>query len=451
MPKHSHAWVVTVDMGYGHQRAAYPLRALSPDSRVLIANNYQGIPAKDKRIWNNSRQVYELVSRFKNIPWLGNMVFNAMDYFQRIPDFYPYRDLSKPTLQLITTYKWIRNKKWGKDLIDFMNRGNGERPIVSTFFIPAFMAEEHGYKGEIYCVICDADCSRAWAPLNPQKSRIKYFAPCQRVMERLQLYGVKKENIFLTGFPLPKENIGGKKLKILKKDLARRILNLDPCGHYRQKYGRTVSEFLRQNRDVRALPKTCAKSVPTITFAVGGAGAQRQIASDILFSLKDKISKGKINLNLVAGNRNDVCLYFKKLIQKAGLGKRLNKNLKIIFALNKEDYFALFNQALRATDVLWTKPSELVFYAALGLPIIMAPSVGSQEDFNRAWLKTIGAGISQNDPKLTHEWLFDWIQSGWLARAAMSGFLDERQFGAYSIEDVLFKGAKEPTKNYQLL
>jgi hypothetical protein len=139
------------------------------------------------------------------------------------------------------------------------------------------------------------------------------------------------------------------------------------------------------------------------------------------------------------------------LIQKAGLADRLNQNLKIIFAIDKDDYFSLFNQSLRVTDILWTKPSELVFYAALGIPIIMAPSVGSQEDFNRTWLKTIGAGISQNDPKLAHEWLFDWIQSGWLARAAMSGFLDERQFGAYSIEDVLFKGVKEPTKNYQLL
>ena len=101
--------------------------------------------------------------------------------------------------------------------------------------------------------------------------------------------------------------------------------------------------------------------------------------------------------------------------------------------------------------MLWTKPSELVFYSALGMPIIMAPSLGSQEDYNRTWLKTIGAGISQNDPRYTHEWLFDWVNSGWLAEAAMAGFLDSRQFGVYNIIDVVFNGVKEPTKSYQLL
>jgi len=65
--------------------------------------------------------------------------------------------------------------------------------------------------------------------------------------------------------------------------------------------------------------------------------------------------------------------------------------------------------------------------------------------------KTIGAGISQNDPRYTHEWLFDWIKSGWLAEAAMSGFLDGRQFGVYNIQDVIFRGIKEPDKSYQLL
>jgi hypothetical protein len=168
-------------------------------------------------------------------------------------------------------------------------------------------------------------------------------------------------------------------------------------------------------------------------------------------SLKESIKKKKINLNLVAGSRNDVYIYFQAKIKELGLGKYIGNSINIIFDIDKETYFTKFNKILRTTDILWTKPSELVFYAGLGVPIIMAPSVGSQEDFNRGWLKRIGAGISQQDPKHTHEWLFDWINSGWLAEASLSGFLDERQFGAYGIEDVLFKGAKEPTKNYQLL
>ncbi len=76
-----------------------------------------------------------------------------------------------------------------------------------SFFIPAFMAEEHGYKGEIYCIICDADMSRAWVPLDPQKSKIKFFAPCRRVVERLKLYGVKEENIFFNWISTSKKII----------------------------------------------------------------------------------------------------------------------------------------------------------------------------------------------------------------------------------------------------
>ena len=32
---------------------------------------------------------------------------------------------------------------------------------------------------------------------------------------------------------------------------------------------------------------------------------------------------------------------------------------------------------LRETDVLWTKPSELCFYPALGIPLIMSAPLGA--------------------------------------------------------------------------
>jgi hypothetical protein len=184
---------------------------------------------------------------------------------------------------------------------------------------------------------------------------------------------------------------------------------------------------------------------------VGGAGAQKIMARDILSSLKKKLLKEEMILNLVAGTRNDVYLYFQEQIAELGLKKILGKSLNILFAMDKEDYFTKFNELLKTTDVLWTKPSELVFYSGLGIPLIMAPSVGAQEVYNRTWLKTVNAGISQNNPKYVHEWLFDWVESGWLAEAAMAGFLDGRQFGVKNIMDVVFKGVKEPAKNYQLM
>lgn len=437
------AWVVAVDMGYGHQRAAYPLRHLSPTGKVVLANNYEGIPRSDYRLWHGGQSVYELLSRSKNIPVVGDCIFGFLDYFQRVPSFYPRRDLTKPTLQLTTTYRTIR-RGWGREFINYLNQE--DLPLISTFFTPAFMAEEHGFKNEIYVVICDSDISRAWAPLNPRKSRIKYLAPSSRVVERLQLYGVKKERIFLTGFPLPEENIGGEQLKVLKNDLAERIINLDPEHNYRSKYAKLLKDYLRSSQ----LSERHTHPL-TLTFAVGGAGAQKYVAIQIVKSLRNKLAGEEIKLNLIAGARSDVHRFFHSIVKANGLENKLGKNLRIISAVTKEDYFNLFNDILRHTDVLWTKPSELVFYSALGLPIIMAPSLGSQEVSNRLWLKTIGAGISQGDPRYTHEWLFDWVNSGWLAEAAMAGFLDSRQFGVKNIKQVVFEGAADPAKDKFLM
>jgi hypothetical protein len=126
-------------------------------------------------------------------------------------------------------------------------------------------------------------------------------------------------------------------------------------------------------------------------------------------------------------------------------------NIHIIFADNKQEYFRMFNETLLTTDILWTKPSELSFYAGLGLPIIMAPTVGSQEESNRAWLHSIGAGFEQEDPRYTNEWLFDWLSSGWLAQAAMNGYLNAPRFGARHIEDVVLYGKRSEIENGHLL
>ena len=437
------AYVVTVDMGYGHQRAAYPLTDIA-EGGIINANNYAGIPKSDTRMWEGGRKLYETVSRMKFLPIVGDWIFNIMDYFQKINLFYPARDLSRPTFQLNQIYRWIK-KGWGKDLIEKLNKN--PLPLISTFFTPAYFAEEHGYKGEIYLICCDADVSRAWAPKNSKKSRIKYLVPNRRVKERLILYGVKEENIFVTGFPLPKENIGGRTLSILKKSLGERVAHLDPEGKYRKKYHETIKEQLG---DYYVGGKVTSHPL-TITFAVGGAGAQRELGVQILQSLRDKIDKEEICLNLVAGVRNDVCIYYQSQIRALNLEKEHNGHVNVLYAETKTEYFKKFDQILLQTDILWTKPSELSFYAGLGLPIIIAPTIGSQEEFNKAWLTAIGAGVSQEDPRYTNEWLFDWLDSGWLAEAAMNGFMDAPRNGAYHIEEVVLKGKRSEIEDIHLL
>jgi len=424
------AYVISVNMGYGHQRTAYPLKYLTPKGQIINANDYRSIPDKDRKIWEGTRWFYELVSRLKRVPLIGETIFLIYDEFQKILSFYPKRDLSKPNFQLKQIFSLIK-KGWGKNLIKKLSRE--PLPLISTFFIPAFMAEAFNYPGKIYCVVCDTDISRTWAPLNPSQSKIKYFAPNFRVVERLKLYGVKSENIFLTGYPLPTENIttdpSAGRLEILKNDLLHRFLNLDPQGRYQYYYGALIKKYLGE------LPSKTDHPL-TLMFAVGGAGAQKEIGVKVVKSLAKKIKEKEVKVILVAGVRKKVRDYFIQNIEKLGLK---DNNVEIIFAENIEDYFQKFNQALRKTDILWTKPSELSFYAALGLPIIIAPSIGSQEDFNKSWLLKSGFGNFQKDPRHTDQWLFDWLSQGYLAEAAMQGFIEGEKLGAFNIQKIVIK------------
>ena len=423
--------MVAVSMGYGHQRTAHPLRYLAQDERIININDYPGIPEKDRKIWEKTRNLYEFVSKLKRLPLIGEVVFAIMDKFQKILSYYPKRDLSKPTLQLQQTYSMIK-RGWGKDLILQLGSGQVEKPmpLISTFFTPAFMAEFFGYRGEIFCIVCDADISRAWAPFMPQESRIKYFAPTERVSERLKMYGVKEENIFFTGYPLPLENIGGGEMETLKDDLRFRLLNLDPQNKYIDKYKILVAKTLGE------LPKDPDHPL-TLMFAVGGAGAQKEIGIKIVKSLKARILAGEIKVILVAGIRYKVKEYFEKSLKKLGLES--NKNVEILFAREIQNYFQEFNRALRKTDILWTKPSELSFYSALGLPIIIAPQIGSQEEFNKRWLLKSGFGLFQENPNYVKEWLFDWVKQGYLAEAAMQGFIEGEKMGTYKIQNIIEK------------
>ncbi len=420
-------WLVAADMGYGHQRTAYPLRDIAFANRVIRANNYVGIPIKDKNFWRQTQSLYEFISRFKRIPFFGDLAFSILDRFQKILSYYPKRDLSRPNITLKEIFRFIK-RGWGKDLIDRMEKN--PLPIISTFFTPAFMAEELNYPNQIYCVICDADINRTWVTINPAKSKIKYFAPCTWVRDRLKLYGVSNEDIFLTGYPLPKENIGFESMEIVKNDMRYRLLNLDPNKRYRKLYDPLIKGVLGQLPDKPDHPLT-------IMFSIGGAGAQKEVCLKAINSLKDRIKSNKLRMIISIGIRNELKKYFEDNIK----GLKLDSWVHILYGTTVVDYFERFNEALRQTDVLWTKPSELSFYAGLGIPIIIAPTIGSQEDFNKRWLLHIGAGVSQENPKYTDQWFYDLLNSGDLAEIAMQGFMEIEKKGTYNIERIIMNNS----------
>ena len=403
---------------------------------MINANNYPGIPAADRKWWQEGRKFYEFISRFKGGNPVGDWIFDMYDKLQAIPSFYPRRDLSRPTLQVRQIEYLIKTKKWGKHLIDKLARD--PMPLVTSFFVPAFMADLHNYPEDIYCLVTDTDISRAWVTSKPAVSRIKYFSPNYRVVERLRLYGVPADRIFLTGFPLPNENIGDEHLSVLREDLRHRLKNLDPAGRYWNQYSGVYRQYIHHS-----LPRVSNHPL-TLTFAVGGAGAQRELGVTIMRGLRHKIRQGRIRLVLVAGIHNEVASYFRRQALRQGLRHSLQTgDIVIIHAQDKYQYFHKFNHILRTTDILWTKPSELSFYVALGTPLIMSEPIGSQEEFNRIWVETIGAGCDQQNPDFVEQWLFDLLNSGWLAEAAMQGFIEAPKYGTFNIEKIVTRQYEE--------
>ena len=108
-----------------------------------------------------------------------------------------------------------------------------------------------------------------------------------------------------------------------------------------------------------------------------------------------------------------------------------------MFSSTVQEYFRQFNANLQITDILWTKPSELSFFAALGLPIIIAPTIGSHEEFNKRWLLKSDFGVLQKEPKFVSEWLTDLVDQGFMAERAFESFLEGEKLGALNIKKII--------------
>lgn len=426
----SKAWIISANMGLGHQRATYPLRNMAHNGIMLFGEDDMCLK-KEKRQWKIFRNSYETLSRTRQIPLIGPYLFSLLEKLQNISPYYPRRDQSGPSLQVKSLYTLI-NRGMGKGMSTIL--GTQKLPVITSFYAAAIAAEELTDL-PVYCIICDADINRVWVAEKPQQSRIIYFAPCGSAMRRLKEYGVPDERIFLTGFPLPQENIGND-MSILRGDLSRRLIRLDPTRRFRIIHGEEARYYLGEHWT----PDAPGGPI-TVTYAVGGAGAQAEIAGGAVKSLSGMIKEGKIKLNLVAAHRPEVKKYFEKLLNKTGLAS--SGGVQILYDHDKNEYFRRFNEILRNTDILWTKPSEMSFYCGLGIPIIIAPPIGPHEVYNQRWLRDLGAGLHQSDPQYCSEWITDYLVDGKLSLAAWDGFLYARKLGVAKIAEVLATGKME--------
>jgi hypothetical protein len=414
--------IVAVDMGYGHLRAATPL-ADAFGTTVQQVDQPPLVAPAEVALWRRVRFAYEAVSRLSQLPVVGTPLRLVLDGLTDIPRLHPYRDLSAPTRGVMTLERLIR-RNLGLGMLSHLRETGA--PLLTTFYSPAIVADRAGYD-RIFCVVTDSDINRIWVPSVPETTRIQYLVPTRRAARRLLSYGVPEQRITFTGFPLPDSLVGGTGLTVLKRNLAARLVRLDPNGEFRRSMPEELAHFLG------ALPPEVQGQPPTITFAVGGAGAQAELADAFLPGFRRLLDARKVRVALVAGVRPEVEARFREAIKGAGLEGHLGGAVELVRGDGFADYYARFNALLARTDVLWTKPSELTFYAALGLPLVCAPPVGVHERYNRRWARESGAGLKQRDVRFAAEWLSDWLADGLLAAAAWAGYMRLPKFGLYRV------------------
>jgi hypothetical protein len=411
--------VVAVEMGFGHLRAADAVaRALG---QPLLQADREPVADPDERaLWTRVRAGYERLSRLATLPAVGPPFGRLLETITRIPELHPKRDLSRPTFSTVLVERLVE-RGIGRGVLAALERE--QAPLFTTFFATAIAADRKSASA-VDCLVTDTDLARAWVARDPRASRIRYFAPSERAVRRLAAYGVPPERVVMTGFPLPGELLGGEDVPVARRHLARRLGRLDPRGRFRVALG---AEAERRLGGSLAADGEC----PLIVFAVGGAGAQAGLAARILPSLRPLIEVGRVRLALLAGTRPAVRRDFEALVTRHDLAE--HPGVRIVSAPDLDAYFRACNSLLAEADVLWTKPSEMTFFAALGLPLVLSPPVGTQEIYNRRWAIESGAGLAQRDPRVAGEWLGEWLEDGTLAGAAWNGFTRLPKRGLYRI------------------
>jgi hypothetical protein len=421
------AAVVAIDMGYGHLRPARTLAA-QLGSDVLHADREPLADQEERRTWAGIRNFYERVSRVSGLAVVGPPFRTLLDTVTHIPPLYPFRDLSSPTLGVMALERAAR-KGLGRTMVSYL--AERDLQLLTTFYSPALLADFHGYD-RILCLVTDSDVNRVWAPIAPSSSKIRYLAPSGRVVRRLRAYGVDKNQIDLTGFPLPHSLVGGPDAPVLRRNLAARIARLDPGRVFQKQYEADIAQL-------GELPATSGP--PHLVFAVGGAGAQAELPRLFLPSLRPHLVAGRLRLTLVAGSRRGVLEELEQHVEQARLSSERGRSLDILFEPETDRYFERFDALLAQTDILWTKPSEMVFYAGLGIPLLLSEPIGVHESYNRRFARENGAALKQRDPRTVGERIVELLDDGNLAAAAWAGYRRLPHLGLYRILERLQAGA----------
>jgi hypothetical protein len=380
--------VAAITMGYGHLRAA---AALADHWRVPLelADRPPLCPPAEQRVWGVARRAYHGLSRWSQTRVRGSIFEPALDRLTAIDSGSGGLGSSLPVALLDALIRLGLGRRLARRLED------RAIPLVATFYANAIAAERHGAEC-IALVVTDSDIHRIWAPRNPAETRIHFLVPADSARRRLSRYGVPNGQIHLTGFPLPGELVGGDDLGILDANLARRIARLTSV-------------------------RNGAGSAPRIVFSVGGAGTRSETGRRLLRELGDDLRRNRLRLTLSAGTHAEIAGRFRRWRSDFDLDRLAPGTVEILYHSEFGEAYRRFNRTLADADILWTKPGELVFYGALGLPLVLEPPVGAHEVRNRDLVVSAGVGWDRPTPGTIASWIAARLDDGWFVRAAEHG------------------------------
>lgn len=389
--------VAAVAMGYGHLRAA---QAIADQLGVGVASVDRApwCGAGEARLWRTTRLLYEGLSRAACLPLAGGLFERVL---QRVTTIETDSVASPPAVAFLRRRV---ERGLGSTMVARLQR-TGAR-LLTTFYAPAIAAHHAGLQA--WCVVTDSDLHRVWVPAEPAGTSVSYLAPTREAAVRLGGYGLPETVIHRTGFPLPPD------LAAPRPAAARHRARLT-----RLAAARTGGGPLH------------------VVFAVGGAGAQVRRARAVLAGLAPQLAAGRVRLTLVAGTRLALARRFRRWL--AALGDAAPA-VDVLAEPGFEAYYRSFNALLAGADVLWTKPGELVFYAALGLPLLLDHPLGDHERANRHWATDVGAALAAPEPAAAAEELATLAAGGVLATAAEAGFDALPRDGADRIAGIVLAG-----------
>jgi len=147
--------------------------------------------------------LYYQLSRIGARPVIGKVALKILISVERIPSFYPQRDLSRPTIGVRLLKFLIKRANLARSLPDYFE--GDSLPVVNTFYATA-VALDMNLKGQEpsrtnYLIVCDADINRVWVPDRPTESQIKYLVPCSRTKARLIKLRRKRKKHFCDRLP----------------------------------------------------------------------------------------------------------------------------------------------------------------------------------------------------------------------------------------------------------